>query len=106
MTTTQNSALASSDVDRSARPSASNGRPELAISAHGLVQRFGDFEAVRGIDLEVRRGESFGVLGPNGAGKTTTLNRLATPLPITAGGAEGGGQYERRQRAERQPRTG
>lgn len=100
MTTTQNSALASSDVDRSARPSASNGRPELAISAHGLVKRFGDFEAVRGIDLEVRRGEIFGVLGPNGAGKTTTLNMLATLLPITAGEAEVFGYDVRRQSHE------
>jgi len=61
---------------------------ELAVSATGLVKRFGDFEAVGGINLEVRRGEVFGVLGPNGAGKTTTLNMLATLLPITAGRAE------------------
>ncbi len=33
----------------------------------------GEFEAVRGIDLEVRRGEVFAFLGPNGAGKTTTV---------------------------------
>ncbi|HCB06938.1 MAG TPA: daunorubicin/doxorubicin resistance ABC transporter ATP-binding protein DrrA, partial [Nocardioides bacterium] len=44
---------------------------ELAVSAHGLVKAFGDLRAVDGIDLEVRRGEVFGVLGPNGAGKTT-----------------------------------
>lgn len=61
---------------------------ELAVSARGLVKRFGDFEAVGGIDLDVRRGEIFGVLGPNGAGKTTTLNMLATLLPITEGRAE------------------
>ena len=39
---------------------------ELAVSAHGLVKTFGDLRAVDGIDLEVRRGEVFGVLGPNG----------------------------------------
>lgn len=61
---------------------------ELAVSARGLVKRFGDFEAVGGIDLDVRRGEIFGVLGPNGAGKTTTLNMLATLLPITEGRAD------------------
>ena len=54
---------------------------ELAVSAHGLVKTFGDLRAVDGIDLEVRRGEVFGVLGPNGAGKTTMLKMLATLLP-------------------------
>ena len=58
-----------------------------AVSAEGLVKRFGDFTAVAGIDLEVRRGEVFGVLGPNGAGKTTTLSMLATLLPIDGGRA-------------------
>jgi len=58
-----------------------------AVSAEGLVKRFGDFVAVDGIDLEVRRGEVFGVLGPNGAGKTTTLSMLATLLPIDGGRA-------------------
>ncbi|SFC80071.1 ABC-2 type transport system ATP-binding protein [Nocardioides terrae] len=59
----------------------------LAVSAEGLVKRFGDFNAVDGIDLEVRRGEVFGVLGPNGAGKTTTLSMLATLLPLDGGRA-------------------
>jgi ABC-2 type transport system ATP-binding protein len=59
----------------------------LAVSAEGLVKRFGSFTAVDGIDLEVRRGEVFGVLGPNGAGKTTTLSMLATLLPIDGGRA-------------------
>jgi ABC-2 type transport system ATP-binding protein len=44
-------------------------------------------QAVRGIDLQVRRGEIYGFLGPNGAGKTTTLRMLATLLPIDAGEA-------------------
>ena len=52
----------------------------LAVSARGLVKTFGDNRAVDGIDLEVRRGEIFGVLGPNGAGKTTMLSMLATLL--------------------------
>src|SRR3954466_12121262 len=59
----------------------------LAVSAEGLVKRFGSFTAVDGIDLEVHRGEVFGVLGPNGAGKTTTLSMLATLLPIDGGRA-------------------
>ena len=60
---------------------------DLAVAASGLVKTFGDFRAVDGIDLEVRRGEVFGVLGPNGAGKTTMLKMLATLLPIDGGEA-------------------
>ena len=46
------------------------------ISARSLRKSYGDVEAVRGIDLEVRRGEVFAFLGPNGAGKTTTVEIL------------------------------
>jgi ABC-2 type transport system ATP-binding protein len=46
------------------------------ITVHGLRKRYGAVEAVRGIDLEVRRGEIFAFLGPNGAGKTTTVEIL------------------------------
>jgi ABC-2 type transport system ATP-binding protein len=49
---------------------------EPVISIRGLRKRYGDREAVRGIDLEVRRGEIFAFLGPNGAGKTTTVEIL------------------------------
>jgi ABC-2 type transport system ATP-binding protein len=49
---------------------------DLAIEVHGLRKSYGEFEAVRGIDFEVRRGEVFGLLGPNGAGKTTTVEIL------------------------------
>ncbi|HKG01570.1 MAG TPA: ABC transporter ATP-binding protein [Conexibacter sp.] len=49
---------------------------ELAIEVRGLRKRYGDLEAVRGIDFVVRRGEVFGLLGPNGAGKTTTIEIL------------------------------
>jgi len=47
-----------------------------AISVAGLRKSYGDFEAVKGIDFEVRTGEVFGLLGPNGAGKTTTVEIL------------------------------
>jgi len=60
---------------------------DLAVAATGLVKTFDDFRAVDGVDLEVRRGEVFGVLGPNGAGKTTTLKMLATLLPLDGGEA-------------------
>ncbi len=49
---------------------------ELAIEVRGLRKTYGESEAVRGIDFEVRRGEVFGLLGPNGAGKTTTVEIL------------------------------
>jgi ABC-2 type transport system ATP-binding protein len=57
----------------------------LAIDAKGLVRRFGDFEAVKGVTFSVSRGESFAFLGPNGAGKTTTIRMLTTLLEPTAG---------------------
>src|SRR5579863_2027671 len=49
---------------------------DIVISVSGLTKRYGEFEAVRGIDLQVRRGEIFAFLGPNGAGKTTTVEIL------------------------------
>jgi ABC-2 type transport system ATP-binding protein len=56
-----------------------------AIEIRGLVKRYGTYEAVRGIDLEVRTGEVFGFLGPNGAGKTTTIEILEGYRDRTAG---------------------
>ena len=58
-----------------------------AISVDGLVKRFGDFEAVQGIDFEVATGETFGFLGPNGAGKSTTINMLCTLMKPSGGAA-------------------
>jgi ABC-2 type transport system ATP-binding protein len=46
---------------------------DAAISIRGLVKRYGEFVAVDGLDLDIRRGEIFALLGPNGAGKTTTV---------------------------------
>jgi ABC-2 type transport system ATP-binding protein len=48
----------------------------LALMTQGLLKSYGKVRALRGIDLEVRRGEIFGFLGPNGAGKTTTIRCL------------------------------
>src|SRR3954462_120322 len=59
-----------------------------AVAVRGLVKRYGEVEAVRGIDLEVVRGETFGFLGPNGAGKSTTINILCTLVEPTEGEAE------------------
>src|ERR1041385_6968539 len=49
---------------------------ESVIRVRGLVKRYGRRDVVRGIDLEVHRGEIFAFLGPNGAGKTTTVEIL------------------------------
>lgn len=49
---------------------------ELAVTAQGLVKRFGDRRVVDGVDIAVPKGMIYGVLGPNGAGKTTTLRML------------------------------
>jgi ABC-2 type transport system ATP-binding protein len=57
----------------------------LAISVQSLHKSYGDFEAVCGIDFEVRTGEVFGLLGPNGAGKTTTVEILEGIRQRTSG---------------------
>ncbi len=46
------------------------------ITVRHLAKKYGDNEVVRGLDLDIQRGECFGLLGPNGAGKTTTLKML------------------------------
>ena len=51
------------------------------IRARGLRKQYGEFHAVKGIDLDVRPGECFGLLGPNGAGKSTTCLLYTSPSP-------------------------
>jgi lipooligosaccharide transport system ATP-binding protein len=55
------------------------------VVARRLTKRFGQFEAVRGVDFEVRGRECFGFLGPNGAGKTTTMRMISCASPPTDG---------------------
>ena len=57
----------------------------LAIEVRGLARRFGDVQAVDGVDFGVRKGELFGFLGPNGAGKTTTVRMLTGVLDASDG---------------------
>ncbi len=61
---------------------------DSADVVEGLRKRYGDVEALAGIDFEVQRGTVFGLLGPNGAGKTTAIRVLATVLLPDAGRAE------------------
>ncbi|WP_460815283.1 ABC transporter ATP-binding protein [Nocardioides korecus] len=58
---------------------------EPMIEARGLRKSFGGFEAVKGIDVTVRRGEAFGFLGPNGAGKSSTMRMVAAVSPVSGG---------------------
>jgi ABC-2 type transport system ATP-binding protein len=74
--------------------------PEPAVAVRGLVKRFGAVEAVRGIDLDVAPGETFGFLGPNGAGKSTTIGMLCTLVVPDGGSARVAGHDVARERAE------
>jgi len=58
---------------------------DTVVRIDGLVKHYGKVEAVRGIDLQIRRGEVFGFLGLNGAGKSTTIRCLLGLLRPTAG---------------------
>ena len=60
---------------------------QIALMTQGLTKSYGRVRALRGLDLEVRRGEVFGFLGPNGAGKTTTIRCLLDLIRPDGGGA-------------------
>ncbi|MEM6733307.1 MAG: ABC transporter ATP-binding protein, partial [Myxococcota bacterium] len=61
---------------------------EVMVRLRGVKKRYDDFWAVKGVDLEIPRGELFGFLGPNGAGKTTTMMMLAGLLQPSEGQVE------------------
>lgn len=58
------------------------------VRTHGLRKVYGQLIAVHGLDLEIHRGEVFGMLGPNGSGKTTTIRMLCGLITPTSGSAE------------------
>ncbi|MGH3497166.1 MAG: ABC transporter ATP-binding protein [Nocardioidaceae bacterium] len=58
---------------------------DALVVARGLTKSYGDFIAVRGIDVVVRQGEAFGFLGPNGAGKSSTMRMVGAVSPVTGG---------------------
>src|SRR5262245_33566170 len=62
--------------------------PQSAIRVKDLWKRYGAVEAVRGVSLEVNKGEIFGLIGPDGAGKTTTFQILAGVMEADSGAAE------------------
>jgi lipooligosaccharide transport system ATP-binding protein len=74
----------SADFATESSPDADDGQGPL-IEARGLRKSYGEFEAVKGIDVEVSKGESFGFLGPNGAGKSSTMRMIGAVSPVTSG---------------------
>jgi ABC-2 type transport system ATP-binding protein len=78
----------------------------IDIRTEGLSKNFGTIQALKDLDLEVRRGSTFGFLGPNGAGKTTTVRILSGLLKPSAGLASVCGYDVNRQRDEIKAVTG
>lgn len=74
----------------SVRPAAPqhDGAPDIVLSCHGIERSFGGLRALKGVDLEVRRGQIFGLVGPNGSGKTTMVNVMTGFYPPNAGRVE------------------
>ncbi|MDR2192512.1 MAG: ABC transporter ATP-binding protein [Endomicrobium sp.] len=64
------------------------GEINAAVTVKNLVKKYGDFQALKGIDFDVAKGEIFTFLGPNGAGKTTTVKILTGILKPTSGFAQ------------------
>jgi ABC-2 type transport system ATP-binding protein len=79
---------------------------ETVIRARGVTRRFGQLEAVRGLDLDVHRGEVFGFLGPNGAGKSTLIRILIGLLAPTEGDVEVLGHVIPQEAEKLRPRVG
>ncbi len=81
-------------------PEPARGIEDAAISIVGLTKRFGEMTAVDKIDLEIKKGELFGLLGANGAGKSTIIKMLTTMLTPTSGEARVWGYDVVRERNE------
>ena len=79
---------------------------ESTLVARGLKKSYANFEAVKGVDFEVYRGECFGFLGPNGAGKTTTMKMIYGAAVPTGGELRVAGLDVRRDEREVKRRIG
>jgi ABC-type branched-subunit amino acid transport system ATPase component len=77
--------LGKGEIAAPAAPSEGATSSEVVLSVRGLDVRYGGIRAVKGVDLEVRRGELVALIGANGAGKTSTLKAIAGVLPRRAG---------------------
>lgn len=81
-------------------------RNGIAIRTQGLEKSYGKIQALKGVNLQVRRGELFGFLGPNGAGKTTTIRCLLDLIRPQAGHLEVFGMNPQQQAEAIKSRTG
>lgn len=79
---------------------------DLVLSVHGLESCYGRIKALKGIDLEVRRGETVALVGANGAGKTTLLRTLSGVQPMSAGSIQFNGEDISRLRSDMRMRRG
>jgi branched-chain amino acid transport system ATP-binding protein len=80
--------------------------PEPALALDRLEVRYGAVSAVRGLSLDVGRGEIVGLIGPNGAGKSTTLHAITGLVPVHAGDVRLGGRTLRGRSPESIARAG
>jgi len=85
---------------------ASHGIGEVLLKVSGLESSYGRIKALKGIDLEVRKGELVALVGANGAGKTTFLRTLSGVQPMTAGSIEFDGEDIARLRSDMRVRRG
>src|SRR5258705_9630854 len=74
--------------------------PDAAIRIRSLTKRYGDVEAIRGIELDVWASEIFGLIGPDGAGKTSTFQILAGVMEASSGAADVLGRPARQMRSQ------
>jgi len=81
------------------KPVSADTASEVAIEVRGLRKKYGNLEAVKGIDLTVKRGEIFGIIGPDGAGKTSTFQILGGVMEATSGEARIFGRTTREARS-------
>jgi ABC-2 type transport system ATP-binding protein len=87
-------------------PSHHSASSNFAIYAHNLSRVFGNFQAVKRVNVEVRYGEIFGLLGANGAGKTTTIKMLCGLLAASDGKIALGGETGNLRSSELRRRIG
>ncbi|QKQ73315.1 ATP-binding cassette domain-containing protein [Nostoc sp. TCL240-02] len=92
--------------DKGDKKKYSTSSSNLAIFAHNLSRVFGNFQAVKSVNVEVRYGEIFGLLGANGAGKTTTIKMLCGLLAASGGKIALGGETGNLRSAELRQRIG
>lgn len=87
-------------------PAGLSGEKDVLLRVQGLASAYGRITALKGVDLEVRRGEIVALVGANGAGKTTLLRTLSGAQPATAGRIEFDGQDISRLRPDQRVRLG